>query len=80
MKKQTAISPFKRKGAKAAAEKVDSYEDLPSYADQVIDSAKETIYKYDSVVNEGRVPVENSHIMHFDPAESNSSTEQATRH
>ena len=33
MKKQTAISPFKRKGAKAAAEKVDSYADLPSYAD-----------------------------------------------
>ena len=81
MKKQTAISPFRRKGMKpTAAQRTNLYDEVPYRGDRVIDSAKDAIYKYESVVNGGKMPAENnSHIMHFDPTESSASTEQANR-
>ena len=43
--------------------------------------AKEAIFKYDAVVNDAQLGTntDNSHVMHFDPADSSVSTEPAQR-
>ena len=58
---------------------MNSYEELPYFSDEVVDNAKEAIYKYDAVVNDGNLGTDNSHVMHFDPADSSASTEPAQR-
>ena len=77
MEKQAASSPFKRKN-QVSIDSKNSYKEPSYYSDDVADSAKDAIYKYDAVVNDANMVADNSHVMNLSHPTSSSNPSIST--